>query len=127
MGAATAVHDVSDGGILVALAEMAMQSGIGADLDRAPLAAHAFWFGEDQSRYILTAKATVADKIMLRGALRRRAGPPARLYRRGRIDHSGRATHSDCKTARAIRELAAGLYGRCSCLIAREDCARADN
>jgi phosphoribosylformylglycinamidine synthase subunit PurL len=74
-GAATAVHDVSDGGILVALAEMAMQSGIGADLDRAPLAAHAFWFGEDQSRYIVTAKATVADKIMLRA---RSAGVPVR-------------------------------------------------
>ena len=34
-GIATAVHDVSDGGLLVALAEMAMASGIGAELDRA--------------------------------------------------------------------------------------------
>ena len=34
-GVATAVHDVSDGGLLVALAEMAMASGIGAELDRA--------------------------------------------------------------------------------------------
>ena len=32
-GIATAVHDVSDGGLLVALAEMAMASGIGAELD----------------------------------------------------------------------------------------------
>ena len=32
----TAVHDVSDGGLLVALAEMAMASGIGADLDAPP-------------------------------------------------------------------------------------------
>ena len=32
----TAVHDVSDGGLLVALAEMAMASGIGAVLDAAP-------------------------------------------------------------------------------------------
>ena len=37
-GIATAAHDVSDGGLLVALAEMAMASGIGAELDRAPLA-----------------------------------------------------------------------------------------
>src|SRR3979409_914812 len=49
-GVATAVHDVSDGGLLVALAEMAMASGIGAELDRAPLAAHAFWVGADQAR-----------------------------------------------------------------------------
>jgi len=67
-GSATAVHDVSDGGLLVALAEMAMASGIGAELDRAPapLAAHAFWFGEDQARYLLTVKASQAEKMMLR-------------------------------------------------------------
>lgn len=55
-GTATAVHDVSDGGLLVALAEMAMASGIGAALDAAPAAIvpHAWWFGEDQARYIVT-------------------------------------------------------------------------
>ena len=53
---ATAVHDVSDGGLLVALAEMAMASGIGAMLDAAPeqTLPHAWWFGEDQARYIVT-------------------------------------------------------------------------
>jgi len=74
-GAATAVHDVSDGGLLVALAEMAMASGIGADLDRAPIAAHAFWFGEDQGRYIVTVKAALAEKTMQRA---RSAGIAAR-------------------------------------------------
>jgi phosphoribosylformylglycinamidine synthase len=56
-GLVTAVHDVSDGGLLVALAEMAMASGIGAVLE-APsgIAAHGFWFGEDQGRYVVTAK-----------------------------------------------------------------------
>src|SRR4029079_7872868 len=51
-GFVTAVHDVSDGGLLVALAEMSMASGIGAVLHAAPddLPAHAFWFGEDQAR-----------------------------------------------------------------------------
>ena len=55
-GLLTAVHDVSDGGLLVALAEMAMASGIGAVL-QAPSAIppHAFWFGEDQARYVVTA------------------------------------------------------------------------
>jgi phosphoribosylformylglycinamidine synthase len=56
-GLVTAVHDISDGGILVALAEMAMASGIGAVLETPPgIPAHAFWFGEDQARYLITAK-----------------------------------------------------------------------
>ena len=56
-GLVTAMHDISDGGLLVALAEMAMVSHIGAVLE-APrgVAPHAFWFGEDQARYVLTAK-----------------------------------------------------------------------
>ncbi|MBI4274983.1 MAG: phosphoribosylformylglycinamidine synthase II, partial [Rhizobiales bacterium] len=55
-GHLTAVHDVSDGGLLVALAKMALASGIGAMLDAAPegIPAHAFWFGEDQARYVVT-------------------------------------------------------------------------
>jgi phosphoribosylformylglycinamidine synthase len=64
-GVASAVHDVSDGGLLVALAEMAMASRIGAVLE-APsgLPAHAFWFGEDQARYVVTTKD--ADRVMQR-------------------------------------------------------------
>ena len=62
-GTATAVHDLSDGGLLVALAEMAMAGGIGAVLDAAPDAVvpHAWWFGEDQARYVVT----VADGDLL--------------------------------------------------------------
>ena len=56
-GATTAVHDLSDGGLAVALAEMAMASGIGATVpglsgaDPIPV-----FFGEDQSRYLVTVK-----------------------------------------------------------------------
>lgn len=59
-GTATAVHDLSDGGLLVALGEMAMASGIGAVLDAAPsaLVPHAWWFGEDQARYVVTVSET---------------------------------------------------------------------
>src|SRR5476651_116964 len=55
-GTATSVHDVSDGGLLIALAEMAIAGGIGARLLPAPAAIvpHAWWFGEDQARYIVT-------------------------------------------------------------------------
>lgn len=52
----TAVHDVSDGGLLVAIAEMAMAGEMGASLDKpAHIPAHAFWFGEDQARYVIVA------------------------------------------------------------------------
>ncbi len=54
-GVATAVHDCSDGGLAVTLAEMAMASGIGATvnaLDGVPLAAQ--FFGEDQGRYCVS-------------------------------------------------------------------------
>jgi phosphoribosylformylglycinamidine synthase len=49
-----ACHDISDGGLLVAVAEMAMASGIGASLDApASVPLHAWCFGEDQGRYLL--------------------------------------------------------------------------
>src|ERR1700719_2863780 len=63
---ATAVHDLSDGGLLVALAEMAMASGIGAALEAAPFAAHAFWFGEEQGRYVVTTPAPTAEAVIAR-------------------------------------------------------------
>jgi len=64
-GLVTAVHDVSDGGLLIAVAEMAMASGIGAVLEaRMEIPAHAFWFGEDQARYVVTAKH--ADEVVRR-------------------------------------------------------------
>jgi phosphoribosylformylglycinamidine synthase len=49
-----ACHDVSDGGVLVAVAEMAMEGECGVSLAAAPegVAAHGFWFGEDQGRYV---------------------------------------------------------------------------
>src|ERR1700744_15709 len=45
-GLVTAAHDIADGGLLVAVAEMAMASGIGAVLEGpGAIPAHAFWFG----------------------------------------------------------------------------------
>src|SRR4029434_1650770 len=58
--------DISDGGLLVALAEMAMASGIGAQLLAAPgsTVPHAYWFGEDQARYIVTVPAADAGLVL---------------------------------------------------------------
>ena len=50
----TTCHDVSDGGLLVALAEMTYGGKIGAHLTfPSALPLHAYAFGEDQSRYVL--------------------------------------------------------------------------
>jgi phosphoribosylformylglycinamidine synthase II len=54
-GEATAAHDLSDGGLAVALAEMALAGGVGATIERLPEGpAHASLFGEDQGRYLVT-------------------------------------------------------------------------
>jgi phosphoribosylformylglycinamidine synthase len=73
----TAVHDVSDGGLLIAIAEMALAGGIGARLYGAPafLTEHGFWFGEDQARYVVTVKAAAADDLVARA---KAAGVPVR-------------------------------------------------
>ena len=67
-GTATAAHDLSDGGLAVALAEMAMASGIGAALEAAPkdIPAFAHWFGEDQARYLVTVPAAQAEAVLAR-------------------------------------------------------------
>jgi len=57
-GGVSAVHDLSDGGLGVALAEMAMAGDLGVALTALPegVPAHAALFGEDQARYLVTAK-----------------------------------------------------------------------
>jgi len=54
-GHVAACHDLSDGGLLVAVAEMAMAGGRGVVLDAPPpdLLRNAYLFGEDQARYIV--------------------------------------------------------------------------
>ena len=63
-GLATAVHDCSDGGLALALAEMAMASGIGAEVnqlnDYDPIAV---FFGEDQGRYVVTVRRDDLDEV----------------------------------------------------------------
>ena len=48
------VHDLSDGGLVAAAAEMALASDVGMTLKaEGPLPAQAWLFGEDQGRYLL--------------------------------------------------------------------------
>ncbi|WP_282799498.1 phosphoribosylformylglycinamidine synthase subunit PurL [Bombella apis] len=63
-GLVEACHDVSDGGLIVALAEMAMAGDRGCILEKGPagLAEHVYWFAEDQARYVLATKQ--ADAVL---------------------------------------------------------------
>jgi phosphoribosylformylglycinamidine synthase II len=65
-GQIDSVHDCSDGGLGLAVAEMAMAGGIGASLAATPygLPLHAFLFGEDQGRYLLAVDADLAPDIL---------------------------------------------------------------
>jgi len=75
-GYVAACHDLSDGGLLAAVAEMAMAGGRGVVLDSPPaeLPRNAFLFGEDQARYVVE----TADPTALIDAARA-AGVPARV------------------------------------------------
>jgi phosphoribosylformylglycinamidine synthase len=81
-GRISACHDLSDGGLAVAVAEMALAGNLGAEVEapenagQTPLHAetplHAWLFGEDQARYLVT---TTAPEALFEAA--RAAGVPA--------------------------------------------------
>ncbi len=59
-----AAHDISDGGLAVALAEMALAGRVGVVIDHLPEGpTHASLFGEDQGRYVLVAERDEAPRI----------------------------------------------------------------
>jgi phosphoribosylformylglycinamidine synthase len=72
-GLIASCHDISDGGLLVAVAEMAMAGRLGATITTlAGIPPHGFLFGEDQARYVL---ATSQPDKVLKAA--EKAGIPA--------------------------------------------------
>jgi len=80
-GQLSAVHDLSDGGLAVALAEMALAGGLGAELDAGPddLPLAAWLFGEDQARYLVAAR----DATPILGAAAVLGVPAATVGRTG--------------------------------------------
>ena len=70
-GKVRAVHDASDGGLLVAVAEMALAGAVGVQLFsyEGKLPAHAAWFGEDQGRYVVEASPELAEEVIERARL----------------------------------------------------------
>jgi phosphoribosylformylglycinamidine synthase II len=96
-----ACHDLADGGLYVALAEMALASGIGADLEvPKDCDTTAGWlFGEEQARYLLAIApdrlGAVFELARTRGVLARRVGTTG-----------GRALTLDRGSAISLDELA---------------------
>ena len=58
----TACHDISDGGLAIALAEMAIKGKIGCKVT-IPKPVHIALFGEDQSRYVITSSTKNVEEI----------------------------------------------------------------
>ncbi len=77
----SAVHDCADGGLLVAVAEMALAGDKGAELFvyEGKLPAHAAWFGEDQGRYVVAVAPALAEETLERARL---LALPARIIGR---------------------------------------------
>ncbi len=108
-GEVLACHDVSDGGLLVALAEMALAGDVGIPLDPGlhdGVPEHAWWFGEDQGRYVVA----VRDPAPILAAARAAGVPAAVLGRAGGRDlvlpggtaislHTLRSAHEDALPA----------------------------
>lgn len=66
----TAVHDVSNGGILVALSEMALKSGLGCEIDTSAILTDdeldvcELLYSETHGRYVITVKEDAVDEIL---------------------------------------------------------------
>ena len=65
-GQIKAAHDISDGGLLVALAEMALSGNLGADINIPESDTLLAWaFGEDQARYLVQVDDAVKFQALL--------------------------------------------------------------
>ncbi len=75
-GQVAACHDLSDGGLAMAAADMALAGKVGITLSSGPaeIPAHAWLFGEDQARYLIAT--ADADRILAEAL---QAGIPAQI------------------------------------------------
>ena len=63
-GLLRAVHDLSDGGLILSVIEMALASRVGVFMDDLPEGpAHAILFGEDQARYLIASPQDALDDL----------------------------------------------------------------
>jgi phosphoribosylformylglycinamidine synthase len=72
----TACHDISDGGLAAALAEMALASKLGCGIELPEADAHVALFAEDQARYVATCRPGEVEDVL---AAARAAGVAAQV------------------------------------------------
>jgi phosphoribosylformylglycinamidine synthase len=66
-GLVAAAHDLGDGGLALAAAEMALAGGVGVEVfGDEEIGATAWFFGEDQGRYLIAAPADDVDRLLAR-------------------------------------------------------------
>jgi phosphoribosylformylglycinamidine synthase len=99
--AITAAHDLSDGGLALAAAEMALAGNTGIALDADATLPHSAWFfGEDQARYLVACPD--AAPVL---ALAAESGVPARTVgRAGGTDVALGASRVSLAALRAAHE-----------------------
>ncbi|MEH6546293.1 MAG: phosphoribosylformylglycinamidine synthase subunit PurL [Sneathiella sp.] len=83
-GIVTAAHDISDGGLAVALSEMALSGNMGAEITLSSnLPLHATLFAEDQGCYVITISPENCDDV-----LKKAENADVSLQRIGTIGHN---------------------------------------
>lgn len=102
-GQVNACHDIADGGVAIALAEMALSGNIGVTLDTGADASAAWLFGEDQGRYLVSCSADDSEPLI---QAMRDAGIVARQIATTSGDHVGIAggTSVSIKDLRDLHE-----------------------
>ena len=113
-GQVDTAHDCSDGGLALAVAEMAMAGGIGAAITGIPetLPLHAFLFGEDQARYVLAVDPDHATDILYEA---KALGVPASVLGLTGGDSliiAGRRGHIGRRAEGGARGAGCRIYGR---------------
>ncbi|MEH6524960.1 MAG: phosphoribosylformylglycinamidine synthase subunit PurL [Sneathiella sp.] len=84
LGIVTAAHDISDGGLAVALSEMALSGNMGAEITlSSKLPLHATLFAEDQGCYVITISPENCDDV-----LKKAKNADVSLQRIGTIGHN---------------------------------------
>ncbi len=120
-GRVTAAHDLADGGLAVALAEMALMGGMGASIGTLPDGpTHAVLYGEDQARYLVTAGAAEAAAILT--AARAAGVPCAAIGVTG-----GDALNLDAETPISLEDLRHAHETPLPAFMAGDDGAFSDN
>jgi len=61
----SSVHDISSGGLMLALSEMSMSSGLGIKINKPQSLTNLmeYFFGEDQGRYLIELEANQLEKV----------------------------------------------------------------